>query len=328
MSGGRRRRGWSGRRGLLFAAAFGAGLFGLEVLGLDTSVLTRDTAAVASVPFWSGAISTLGLMLWTLAVGACLVAGLVLNALPGQERMSRLLLATAGLVTLIALDDALQFHERIAPDYLGIPQPAAYAVLALPALAYAIRFRVELMEGDRLLLCLGVGLLVLSAGADNLRFLASLPGVTTEQIRIVEDIAKEVGRIAFVAWCFDSSRAALAAVAQAPSMQPASASSVASKSVLATAPTHGDVTPASRVAPDGGGGLLGSADGGQVLQEAVGDGSGGGLGPAGRHALVEAPHVVRVARALEHGAVEGKREVGDQLLAQPSARLVGLTRDR
>ena len=35
-------------------------------------------------------------------------------------------------------------------------------------------------------------------------------------------------------------------------------------------------------------------------------------------------HVVAVARALEHRAVEGKREIGHELLAQPLARLIRL----
>ena len=49
------------------------------IKGIDTIRVTRDPAALAELPVYTGALSIAGVMAWTVRAGACLLAALILH---------------------------------------------------------------------------------------------------------------------------------------------------------------------------------------------------------------------------------------------------------
>jgi hypothetical protein len=103
-----------------------------------SSFLVRDPSQLAKFPFYIGALSYLGVLIW--CVGAAI--GLFCAALV-RERGMRGLLAGAGVLSLLlGLDDLFTFHEVIAPEYLLIQERyvmGTYALLLLGLLLWQVR---------------------------------------------------------------------------------------------------------------------------------------------------------------------------------------------
>src|SRR4051794_29275725 len=114
--------------------AFGAVLGVLQVAITPVSDLTVDVADSAGMPPWTGALSTLGFVLWGSAAVLCAT---VAAAIRRRDRArSTFLIATAALLTLLLIDDALLIHERIGPDDLGFPEKGFYVIYAALAGAW------------------------------------------------------------------------------------------------------------------------------------------------------------------------------------------------
>lgn len=162
------------------------------VLDVDGDDLSRDVADTAKVPWWTGAMSFASLMLWSAAAAVCALAA----ALIGDRRRERgrFFVATTALLLVAAVDDALQLHETVGPEELGIPENAFYVVLGLAALAWAVRFRREILAsrvwvlGGAAVFFLGMGL------ADTL-----VIGPTA-----AEDWLKNSGIAILLLWCADT----------------------------------------------------------------------------------------------------------------------------
>ena len=225
---------------IAWAAVLALALLLAEASGVNAWLLTRDPAQALEAPAWTGALSILGVGGWAFAAAACLTAAVVLRSVePGTERV-RFLLATGALMLYLGIDDALLLHEDVFPYRLGVPQKLVLALTAMVILAYALRFRRRLSSEDPLTVTLAA--------------LALAGSVLTDVFEVpswpLEDACKLFGIGLLVYWCFDRARSALADALRPPDprydRQPAKASSVASKSVRATPPTAGDVTPAPR----------------------------------------------------------------------------------
>jgi hypothetical protein len=189
-----------------WAAAVGLLIVAPEAFGIEASELTRDPAAVASVPPWTGAWSLLGVIGWAVAAGSCLTAGAALHALEPASEAARFLLATGVLLAYMGIDDALLLHDAVLPDYLHVPEPVVILVLGALLLAYGGRFSAQLLAGDRLTLALSVTALGLSAGTDLLELLPIA----------VEDALKVFGLGLLVVWCCARSYGALIAASAIP----------------------------------------------------------------------------------------------------------------
>lgn len=169
--------------------------------------LTADIAATTEVPPWTGALSTLGLVVWGATLGALVLTGLVTGK-RGQRDSARFFAVTAGLAAYLAVDDALLVHEEIAPNDLSLPEPVIYMVFLLGALAWVVRYRTFVLASDRWLFCLAGAAFALSIVGDVLDF--PMP---------VEDGAKYVGLLALAGWAMD---AAFRAIDPGPQEQPTS----------------------------------------------------------------------------------------------------------
>jgi hypothetical protein len=184
--------------------AFGLELFALWAAGAPVDRLLADPTATAGVSPLTGLFAVLGVMGWVAAAAACAVTGLALSA-RGRDERARFMLATAAFLTLLALDDAFQFHETLGPD-LGIPEKAIYAVLAGAAAGWLWTFRYHILRSELGLFAAAIGGLAIGVGLD-------IVGHVPIQ---AEDPFKLVGIVAFAAWAVWESLDALAEDAHEP----------------------------------------------------------------------------------------------------------------
>jgi hypothetical protein len=189
-----------GRLALLAVAGFGiayaALLAGLAIGGQDVERFVRDPTTVTDVAPWVGMFSMLAVILWTLCVTVCALAGVVLTR-RGDPR-HRFFFATAALLGYLLLDDAYLLHDYMAP-YVGIPERLVYVLVGVAAVAWTWFFREEIAR-------LGLELFGLAAGAFAVSFMLDFAGAG---VPAVEDWFKLVGLVALATWCCT---AALAAV--------------------------------------------------------------------------------------------------------------------
>lgn len=188
----------SSDRRLIFLAAFAVAVLAAIPLGLplivdvDGDDLSRDVADTAMVPWWTGAISFAGLMLWAAGAGVC---GLASAFFWGRQwERARFFAATTGLLLWAAIDDALQLHETVGPEKLGIPEEVCYLALGLAAIAWAVRFRDQILASRLWLLGLAAIFFFGSGLSDTL-----VIGPTA-----AEDWLKNSGIAILLLWCVDT----------------------------------------------------------------------------------------------------------------------------
>lgn len=188
---------------LLAALALGAAWW-----GADPARFTRDPAAWHHSDPLIGGVSNLGVLIWMAAAAVSLfAAALPRGALRQPE--DRQLLLHAGMLTLwLALDDLYMFHERLAPDDLGIPQRAVLAIYAIWVAALVWRFRRVAVQAGLAPLSMALALLTFSVLIDQL---APGPWFEWRYLVLVEDGAKLLGIVSWFAWLSSIARAALAA---------------------------------------------------------------------------------------------------------------------
>jgi hypothetical protein len=168
--------------------------FGLPlILDVDGDDLSRDVADTAHLPWWTGALSTTGLMMWAAAAAVCALAAAAVSR--RQPERSRFLAATTALLLLVALDDALQFHETVGPEKLGVPESVCYGVILVAAGLWGLRFLDQIFASRVWLLALVAMFFVGSILSDLL-----VIGPTA-----AEDWLKNSGIAVLLIWCADTS---------------------------------------------------------------------------------------------------------------------------
>jgi hypothetical protein len=136
--------------------------------GILIEDITRDPAAVVSAPFYVGAVSNFGMVLWGACAGFCFLGYAMLRGAPDKRDLGRFLLFSGIITCALMLDDLLQFHEVIYPKYIAIPQRVTYGLYLLAGLAYLVRFRSAIGRTAYLLAVLAAVFLGISAGLDQL----------------------------------------------------------------------------------------------------------------------------------------------------------------
>jgi hypothetical protein len=95
------------------------------MVGVDSRVLFEDFQKIGGVPFYTGIMSNLGVVLWCCSSATSLFAAFVLRTRPPIERRGKpeaFLASWAVFGIVLALDELLLVHERVAPHYLRIPE--------------------------------------------------------------------------------------------------------------------------------------------------------------------------------------------------------------
>ena len=154
-----------------------------------------------------GLLSKIGVLLWALTAGACLLAAAALPRGPEHRRLRRLLAGVGTLTAVLAADALTEFHEGIAPTWLGINNELVLTVYAVVALALVFIYRDLVWRLPlRGALLLAGAVFAMSIGNDVFEVL--LPST----VAIGEDVAE---LLAIVNWALCWSVAAFVAIRNA-----------------------------------------------------------------------------------------------------------------
>lgn len=130
--------------------------------------IMRDPASIANQPVYYGALSNLGVLLWSASVGTCLLGALIAKALSDRWDIISFFAAFSGLSAFLCLDDLFQFHELLLPGNFGIPEEVLFVAYAIALLTLLIRFRKIILETQPILLGISLLLFALSIASDIL----------------------------------------------------------------------------------------------------------------------------------------------------------------
>lgn len=164
----------------------------------EDAKLLLDPAAVAGLPWYTGLISNLGVLMWTLATVSAIHAAHVAR-LGARRRAAAFLSQAAGLSLLLTLDDLLLLHSNVIPQVSGMPKSFVLLVY-LTAIGGWITSNIAEVRRTRWLLL----------AASSVAFFASivvdqlLPGHVWSLL--VEDSAKFLGIIAWATYFHLTSR--------------------------------------------------------------------------------------------------------------------------
>jgi hypothetical protein len=125
---------------------------------VDMGVITRDVTATANINALTGILSNLGILLWCSTATICLFSALTLRNTKQRDTL-RFLLSSSLLSTYLLFDDLFQFHERLAPKYLGINEKLVLGMLAVSVVTYLIVFRLVIFQTCFSILLLALGFL-------------------------------------------------------------------------------------------------------------------------------------------------------------------------
>lgn len=136
--------------------------------GLPLETLLRDPAAVTDTPYYVGALSNAGVLLWCVAAVTSLFAACVLRGLRGDVMERRLMLHAGALSAVLMLDDFFMLHESALPHLTGLPEKAVMACYAAWGMWLTWRFRQTIARRDGEIFIAAVLCLGMSVGMDVL----------------------------------------------------------------------------------------------------------------------------------------------------------------
>ncbi|MBI3964917.1 MAG: hypothetical protein HY329_04695 [Chloroflexi bacterium] len=107
--------------------------------GIPIGDLTRDTSAVAGLPFYVGLVSNVGALFWCATATVCLLTWATLTG--AEDRHFHSFLLWSGLLTLLLLiDDFLMLHDGLLPALFGISDKPVYVAYGTFVMFYLVRF--------------------------------------------------------------------------------------------------------------------------------------------------------------------------------------------
>lgn len=153
---------------LATAGLLGLGLLAEQLKGIPFGNFTRDPANILRMPFYTGALSNVGILLWCATAAICLFSAAVLRESLQAWGMRAFLLASGLFSGLLLFDDLFLLHEVVFPRYLHLHQNVLYAGYALMLLLCMVWFRRLILRTDFLILLCAAGLLGSGMVADLL----------------------------------------------------------------------------------------------------------------------------------------------------------------
>ena len=207
---------WMALPALCLAAVLLQPFAPFEALSRDPLAYAEQAVDCCKVYF--GALSNLGVMLWTFAGASCIVAGgAFLMRRPGGGsdphacKHAALYFFAAGFLSIIfAIDDMYLLHEAVGP-YFGVPEAYVLGGYAALAMAFVARFFKRIFAFSPLFFSMAVMLLAASFATDLANDLIGLGAPLA-----VEDSAKFLGISAWAAYFFRSACHALASSLEIP----------------------------------------------------------------------------------------------------------------
>lgn len=193
------RRGFSLRRQLTSLAPLGLlWLYGLIVLGaasVQTATPLRDLfldpAHLTGSPWYTGALSNLGILVWTSGVAFASAGAWVAHRI-GRQSAARFLAFGAVATLILVLDDVFALHAGPLKNILGGSKKAAQLVVVFPALAWVVVYFDDIRRTRSALLFAALASLAGSVVVD-----VGIGGLTGDTSLLAEDGMKFLGILAW-----------------------------------------------------------------------------------------------------------------------------------
>ncbi len=121
---------------------------------VPVETLFLDAAYLADRPWYTGVLSSVGILGWTAAVVAGLGGGWV-AAQTGRPSAARFLRIGAAATTVLLADDLLELHAVLL-EPTGTPKAVRQLLIVAPALAWLVRYRGEIARTRWVILFCGL----------------------------------------------------------------------------------------------------------------------------------------------------------------------------
>jgi len=173
----------------------------LAIAGVQSRVpvgdLTRDPAAIAGLPLYTGVVSHVGVLLWCSAASVSLFASAVLHRQQRNAPLAKFLFCAGGFTVVLMIDDLFMVHEAAA-YVVGIPDSAIVLAYGVLGATLAVAFRRQILASEYLLLFASLLFLGASIAVDasNLTDSQGLRTSISARYHLLEDGPKLLG-IAF-----------------------------------------------------------------------------------------------------------------------------------
>jgi hypothetical protein len=167
------------------------------VSGIPPGKFTRDPAALMDAHPLLGAISNLGIMLWSAAAAIVLFTAGVLRRKAWDRELIGYLVASGAITLLLGFDDLFMLHEELLPRYFHAPETLVYLVYIALVLSWLVRFRELILHTDYLLLAAALGFFTVSVAMD--RFPDAWL-ITWPYLFLIEDGFKLIGIVSWLAY--------------------------------------------------------------------------------------------------------------------------------
>jgi hypothetical protein len=165
---------------------------------MPVSYLTRDPQAIAGVPFYTGLLSNVGVLLWCTTSAICFFTFSVFKKIQANFKMRSFVLYSGLLTLMLLIDDLWMVHEEVAPNYLQIPEKLVYLFYFGAFCLYFSKFFKVIFKTEFLPLILAFVWFGLSILVDKSEGLNLAAGFNHEILYTIEDSFKLLG---IVSWC-------------------------------------------------------------------------------------------------------------------------------
>ncbi len=152
--------------------------------------LFLDPAYITKSPWYTGLLSTTGILCWTVASTSAL-GGAWVAARTGRSGAAKFLFSGACATTILLLDDMLQIHSVWFPS-AGIGKSSAQLIIIAPTVVWLFVFSSDLLRTRWLLVIASLGVFAISVMLDSV---LSLKGSLS---LFIEDGGKFLG---ILSWC-------------------------------------------------------------------------------------------------------------------------------
>lgn len=172
------------------------GLAGLSVVALQHRVpiedLLLDPSVVGGGRWYGGLVTSIGVVVWTVASVAAFGAGYV-SWLVGRVGACVTMVSSSAIIALLLFDDLFLLHTAVVPALTGLPKLGLVIFEAMAVVVWGATCRKEISRTRwELLVAAGFGF------ALSLVFDQTLPA--SVQALLLEDGAKLLGVLALAAW--------------------------------------------------------------------------------------------------------------------------------
>jgi hypothetical protein len=195
---------FNAQRLVLFTAILVAVLFLIATFeyaiykNIEPGSLTRDTATILNGPAYTGALSNLGIILWSATAAIMLFSSVHLYQNTVQRRAALMTLLYGLLTTMLCFDDTYQFHEKAFSGIIYVPEELIYLFYLTCILVIATVCRVVVFTTPFIIGITAMGFFGMSILIDEV----NLPSGRHDAF--VEDCFKFVGIVLWTVYHFKS----------------------------------------------------------------------------------------------------------------------------